>query len=87
MIAYLGIAGVAMCAIVLVVSSKARRQVRAGVETWKDAETRRSERLLLVLGLALIVGGGVVPGPLDELVGALMIGRVVRRVAKRKAAI
>jgi hypothetical protein len=80
------VGGVLVCAAVLAFSRSARRHVAAGWATFRDAETRRAERALVLLGVLLIVSGGVIPGPLDELLGIALIGHVSRRVARRKAA-
>jgi len=86
MIAWAMGGGVLVCAAVLTFSRSARRHVAAGWATLRDAETRRAERALVLLGVLLIVSGGVIPGPLDELLGVAIIARVVKRVARRKAA-
>ena len=77
--------GFGLCAVVLIFSRAARRQVRLGWSTLRDAETKRHERGMILVGVGLIVFGGVVPGPVDELIGIVLIGRVSRRVAARKA--
>ena len=51
------------------------------------ADTAHGERVALAVGLALILFGWAgLPGPLDEIAGALLVAWVARRVEARRAA-
>jgi UPF0716 family protein affecting phage T7 exclusion len=84
MILCLAIGCAVLGVVVTACSRSARSHLHNAWRTLKDDETRHTERVLIVAGVLLIASGALIPGPLDEILGALLIARIVRRVTQRK---
>jgi len=84
MLLYIAIGCAVVGATVTACSRSIRAHLRSAWHTLRDDETRHTERVLIVAGVLLIASGALIPGPLDEILGALLIARIVRRVTQRK---
>lgn len=72
-----------ICASAAAMSTSAGRKATADVlSVLRDPETKRHERALLCLGAAVMFAP--IPGPFDEIAGALIVARIVKRVLARK---
>jgi hypothetical protein len=78
--------GLAACVGALVYVWHRLGGIATALRAFFDARASHGERVLLAVGLALLVfGWAALPGPLDEVLGAIVVVRVAKRVGAREA--